>query len=206
VNRFTSRYDAWVAGEGKLTDRELRGLRLFHGKGKCAECHPAPLFTDYTYDNLGLPRNPANPFYRAADLNPAGDRWVDRGLGGFLETRPEWASLAAENLGKHRVPTLRNVDKRPSPSFVKSFGHNGAFRSLEAIVRFYNTRDVLPRCPPDFAGAIGETCWPAPEVTENLNVDELGNLGLTPAEEGDLVAFLRTLSDRGPGRRRGCGG
>jgi cytochrome c peroxidase len=206
VSAFTSRYDAWAAGEGTLTDRELRGLRLFQTKGRCAHCHPAPLFTNHAYENLGLPRNPSNPYYRELDLNPAGEAWVDEGLAGYLETRPEWAARAAESVGRHRVPTLRNVDKRPSRAFVKAFGHNGAFRSLEATVHFYNTRDVLPRCPPGFAGAIGETCWPAPEVAANVNAERLGDLGLTKAEEADLVAFLRTLSDRGPGRRRGCGG
>jgi cytochrome c peroxidase len=42
-------------------------------------------------------------------------------------------------------PTLRNVDKRPSPDFVKAYGHNGYFKSLKQIVHSYNTRDVLPR-------------------------------------------------------------
>ena len=38
-------------------------------------------------------------------------------------------------------------------------------------------------------------CWPAAEVLTNVNVDELGNLGLTDAEEDAVVAFLETLSD-----------
>ena len=44
-----------------------------------------------------------------------------------------------------KVPTLRNVDKRPSPGFVKAFGYNGYFKSLKEIVHFYNTRDVHGR-------------------------------------------------------------
>jgi cytochrome c peroxidase len=195
VNAYSSRYDAWVAGAGTLTAQELRGKALFEGKGKCAECHPAPLFTDHTYDNLGLPRNPQNPFYAQRDANPEGARWVDPGLGGFLAARPQWAKEAKGERGKHKVPTLRNVDRRPAAGFVKAYGHNGAFKSLEAIVRFYNTRDVLPRCPEGFAGVAGTTCWPAPELAENVNTEELGSLGLTPGEEADLVAFLRTLSD-----------
>jgi cytochrome c peroxidase len=51
------------------------------------------------------------------------------------------------------VPTLRNVDKRPDPGFVKAYGHNGYFTSLKAIVHFCNTRDVLPRCQPHDANA-----------------------------------------------------
>ena len=37
--------------------------------------------------------------------------------------------------------------------------------------------------------------WPPPEVPMNVNTSELGNLGLTSAEEDAIVAFLRTLSD-----------
>ncbi|MGZ9222443.1 MAG: cytochrome C, partial [Anaerolineales bacterium] len=71
------------------------------------------------------------------------------------------------------------------------------FKSLEGIVHFYNTRDVLPECLGAYteAQAIAAKCWPAPEVSENINTDELGDLGLTPAEEAAIVAFLKTLSD-----------
>ena len=99
--------------------------------------------------------------------------------------------------GKQKVPTLRNVDLRPDDSFVKAYGHNGYFKSLEGIVHFYNTRDVLPTCPGDYTEeqALKANCWPAPEVAENVNRDELGDLGLSPEEEADLVAYLKTLSD-----------
>jgi len=83
--------------------------------------------------------------------------------------------------GKHKVPTLRNADQRPYPEFVKAYGHNGFFKSLEEITHFYNIRDVEP--------------WSAPEVSENVNTDELGNLGLTPDEEAAIVAFMKTLTD-----------
>jgi cytochrome c peroxidase len=100
-------------------------------------------------------------------------------------------------MGMHKVPTLRNVDLRSSNDFIKTFGHNGYFKSLEGIVHFYNTRDVLPECPGDYteAQALADNCWPAPEVPENVNKAELGNLRLTAAEEAAIVAFLRTLSD-----------
>src|SRR5665811_1893190 len=66
----------------------------------------------------------------------------DPGLGGFLASVPDYAQYADANLGKHKVPTLRNVDKRPYLGFVKAYGHNGYFKSLKEIVHFYNTRDV----------------------------------------------------------------
>jgi cytochrome c peroxidase len=86
-------------------------------------------------------------------------------------------------LGKFKVPTLRNVDLRPNRRFVKAYGHNGYFKSLWEIVHFYNTRDVPG------AG------WPAPELADNINTTEMGNLGLNYGEELAIVAFLKTLSD-----------
>jgi cytochrome c peroxidase len=206
VNRFTSKYDRYLAGTEQLTSQEQHGLRLFNGKAKCARCHTSrpgskgepPLFTDFTYDNLGVPRNPENPFYTQTAFNPLGIHWIDLGLGDFLASRIDYERHAPANYGKQKVPTLRNVDKRPYPGFVKAFAHNGYFKSLKGIVHFYNTRDVKPRCPDAFtteAMALAQGCWPEPEVAANVNTTELGNLRLTDAEEDALVAFMRALSD-----------
>ncbi len=199
VNQFSSKFDLYEAGLVELTAQEEWGMELFNGdKAMCSACHPAPLFTDFTYDNLGTPKNPDNPFYRmdkvylpdGEPINPLGADWVDMGLGGFLETLPvdyftdlglDKDTAVEENIGKHKVPTLRNVDKRPEIDFTKAYMHNGVFKSLEEVVHFYNTRDVED--------------WPEPEVAENVNTDELGDLGLTPEEEAAIVAFMKTLSD-----------
>jgi len=183
VSKFTSKYDYWLIGKAKLTGQERQGLALFNGKANCANCHMAPLFTDYTYDNLGVPRNPSNPFYNEPEWNSAGAAWVDQGLGGYLKSAGYDASVYDAAMGKMKVPTLRNVDLRPTKRFIKAYAHNGYFKSLEEIVHFYNTRDVPG------AG------WPAPEVAANINTTELGNLGLTKGEELAIVAFLKTLSD-----------
>ena len=178
VNPFSSKYDHWLRGLAELSEQELRGLQIFEAedKGNCAACHPSrstddrrpPLFTDFSYDNLGTPRNPENPFYALpAELNPDGFAFIDRGLG-------ETVKDPAQD-GKFRVPTLRNVGITPP------YMHNGVFKTLFSVVSFYNTRDVA--------------AWPAPEVAENVNQEELGNLGLTTLEVEDLVAFLKTLSD-----------
>jgi cytochrome c peroxidase len=183
VSPFTSKYDYWLIGKARLTGQELWGLELFNGKAQCAQCHVAPLFTDFTYDNLGVPRNPLNPFYNELDWNPAGEGWVDVGLGGFLQAAGYNETVWGPEMGKQKVPTLRNVDLRPAKKFVKAYAHNGYFKSLDEIVHFYNTRDVP---------GMG---WPEPEVAENVNTTELGNLGLTKGEELALVAFLKALSD-----------
>ena len=178
LNQFNSKYDLYLAGKVALTEQERRGLELFEDedKAKCAECHPSrpgddgtpPLFTDFTYDNLGVPKNPENPFYYLPkELNPDGASFIDLGLGGEL-------NKTSEN-GKFKVPSLRNIAKT-APYF-----HNGIFKNLRQVVVFYNTRDVGP--------------WAIPEVRTNVNREELGDLGLTEQEVDDIVAFMLTLTD-----------
>ncbi len=201
VSSFTSRFDGfWDKAKMKgmdvtqismvnwekykslgLNNDQLRGLAVFNTKGTCSSCHTLtegsagyPLFTDFSYDNLGIPKNLENP---ATIANPS---WADPGLGGYLQARGEPEAVYSTEIGKFKVPTLRNVDLRPSPTFVKAYGHNGYFKSLEEIVHFYNTRDVLP--------------WPAPEVTANMNT-AIGNLRLNKTQEQWIVEFMKTLSD-----------
>jgi cytochrome c peroxidase len=226
VNAFTSKFDLyWCAcldagndpedcglaeGDkavldplGILTDQEFDGLIEFGEY--CSPCHTStepgpgglpPLFTDFTFENIGVPKNLENPFYKmdkvfledGTPINPEGADWIDFGLGDFLLTRPEWEHLAFENDGKHKVPTVRNADKRFGPGFPKAYMHNGVFKSLEEVVHFYNTRDVP------------EEGWPPPEVPYNVNSEilegvPLGNLELGPEAEAAIVAFLKTLSD-----------
>ncbi len=193
VNPFSSKYDYFLAGKVELSEQEALGLALFEDEEKagCAACHSSqpgpdgepPLFTDFSYDNLGVPANPDLPFYDMTDYNALGKDWVDLGLGGYLQGAGYDAAIYEPEMGKVKVPTLRNVDLRPTPDFVKAYGHNGYFKSLEDIVHFYNTRDIR------------DAGWPPPEYGENVNHDELGDLGLTENEEAAIVAFLRTLSD-----------
>jgi cytochrome c peroxidase len=129
-----------------------------------------------------MPKNPENPFYNASvEWNPDGIDYIDYGLGGFLKTEGFSQDVYESQLGAHKVPTLRNVDLRPNPDFIKSFGHNGYFKSLEEITHFYNTRDVEE--------------WPDSEVPINIEMMLVGNLALTPNEETAIVEFMKTLSD-----------
>ncbi len=187
-NKFNSKYDYFLAGIGTLTDDEYKGLKLFEGKAKCALCHISqpsiapdggpmpPLFTDFTYDNLGVP---TNNFIKI--LN--GPQGPDLGLGGVLGDSVQD--------GKFKVMSLRNIE------ITAPYAHNGVFQTLEQIVHFYNTRDVLPICIDDnMDPGFGVTCWPAPEVPVNMNVAELGDLSLSAKQEQRIVAFLKTLTDR----------
>lgn len=189
VSAFTSKFDYVLKGEAELTEQEALGLQLFNGKAACFFRHSsaqgddgmAPLFTDFTFHNIGTPKNPENPFYdQPKRINPDGEDFIDPGLGGFLESIGFATEVFEAEWGKHKVPTLRNVDARPSKDFVRAYGHNGVFKSLEEIVHFYNTRDTED--------------WAAPEVEQNINVF-IGDLGLTDDEEAAVVAFLKTLTD-----------
>lgn len=176
MNPFTSKYDAWQAGRCQLSPVEQKGWQLFKEKALCAECHVLDnddragqvLFTDHTYDNLGIPSNPENPFFRVGSpYNLRGRDTLDLGLGAFLGDTAEY--------GKFRVPTLRNI------ALTAPYGHNGYFKTLEEIVHFYNVRDV--------------EVFPPAEYAPTVNQEELGRLGLTAEEEAALVAFLYTLTD-----------
>ena len=211
VNSYTSKFDYFLAGLVPLTPEENLGLLVFGEKGRFANCHVVeqgpngepPLFTDFTFDNLGVPRNPENPWYTMpASFNPDGTRWLDLGLGEFLASRADYRQFAQENDGMQKVPTLRNVDRRPTPNFIKAYMHNGYFKTLKGVVHFYNTRDVKATCKNPLtreADAIADNCWPEPQVKNNVNKSELGNLGLTEAEELALLGLCRlypTISNR----------
>lgn len=185
VNQFSSKYDAFLRKEVDLTPLEKKGLALFNGDAKCFRCHLSEssggspvIFSDFKYYNLGIPKNLQNPKYWT-DPN-----FVDLGLGGYLKSQSvniAWRAEAEKNYGKFKTPTLRNVAKGTNRRFM----HNGALKTLEEVVHFYNTRDHS-----DF-----KNIWPSPEYKENIQNGWMGNLGLTPHDESAVVAFLKTLTD-----------
>lgn len=171
---FDSKYDHYLAGKTTLNTQETYGLQLFNDptKGNCSACHTStavngtpPLFTNFSYANLGLPSNPDIP----APLDLDAMNFNDYGLGGRLD-------MPFTERGKFKVPTLRNVAK------TAPYGHSGLFKDLREVVDFHNTRDVA------------SNRWALPEVAENLD-PRIGNLGLTDTELGAIVAFIETLTD-----------
>lgn len=246
VSPFTSKYDAYLEGKAELTSDELLGLRLatgtldgrpdgkpFKKSAHCMDCHGAStdltkekdLWTNGCYANLGVPRNPLNPYYLMK-----GKDYVDPGLGGFIynyyEISPEGDPLRI--MSAFKAPSLRNVDKRPYPSFVKSYMHNGAFKSLKDVVHFYNTRnltsvpgEIIDFTKPDpYADLKGKPVWDRPEYPfpsslinptgksaargtsalgqggmVDLDAEQVGDLRLNEFQENAIVAFLKTLTD-----------
>jgi cytochrome c peroxidase len=193
---FSSQYDEFLRGRAALSAQETRGLALFNNpnKGNCTGCHPSgkaadgsfPLFTDFSYDNLGLPRNRA----LAQNADPA---FFDLGLCG----RAELAGRT-DLCGAFKVPSLRNVALR------KVYFHNGRFTTLKDAVTFYVQRDTHPEkwYPLNADGTVNKFDDLPPQYHANVNTTEVPynrRLGEAPAlsdaEVDDVVAFLRTLSD-----------
>jgi cytochrome c peroxidase len=167
---FSSKYDYWLQGQAQLTTQEQQGLALFNNpvKGNCTACHPSQrqgysdhaLFTDFTYDNIGIPRNwsiaanfpkPVSPIdgvplsYVPAQSNVPGDAeygYYDMGLCGPFappaDDPNQRVSLATTTTvcGQFKVPTLRNI------AITAPYYHNGAFGSLQQVLEWYVTRDI----------------------------------------------------------------
>ena len=166
---FSSKYDYWLEGQAQLTAQEQTGLNLFNDptKGNCVACHPSyaqgysshALFTDFTFDNIGIPRNwniPANtvgavsPIDGAALISvtpvdvPADAEYAyyDMGLCGPFAPSPIDAnarpvlSATTSLCGIFKVPTLRNI------AITSPYFHNGVFTNLHQVVEWYVTRDI----------------------------------------------------------------
>jgi cytochrome c peroxidase len=229
INPFSSKYDASKYGVPPqnlytLSASEERGRILYgvgpnpsnnpnFGKAQCFACHSSAnllavhaetegkeTFTMFCYANIGVPKNPNNPFYAQTDpttnphgYNPLGTKFIDWGLGHNPNPAPDGTVFYNKTPGDipqfrglMKAPSVRDSDLRPYPTFVKAYMHNGVFKSLQQVVHFYNTRNIavnangqevafdLRNGPP-----AGYTrLFPPPEVLDNVqNV-----VGFTPAQ------------------------
>jgi cytochrome c peroxidase len=215
---YDSKFDLFLAGKVSLSTAEQRGLEVFNDpqRGNCHACHSSssddgkpPLFTNFSYAALGVPRNP----FIVKNADPA---YFDLGLCG-----PGRGDLnSAQYCGLFRTPGLRNVARRPS------FFHNGVMHSLLQVVQFYNTRDTRPELWYPTQGGVALTTnepgFPRFGLVKTqsiggqvLKFDDLplpfqANLNTTAPLDGrapgsrpamsdqdmnDLVCFLHTLTD-----------
>lgn len=193
---YSSKYDAYLRNAASLSAAERRGLEAFNdpARGNCARCHPSgmregafPQFTDFGFAALGAPRNRAIP----ANADP---RYYDLGLCGPLRTDLEGR---AEYCGLFRTPTLRNVARK------RVFLHNGVFRNLEDVLRFYAERDTAPEKWYSRTADGRVLKFDDLPAQYRTNVDEQPPFGrhpgeapaLSDADVRDLIAFLSTLTD-----------
>lgn len=164
---FDARIDDFLAGDKQaLSEQEKRGLEVFRGAGKCADCHlleattwDKPLLSDFGYDNLGVPTKGGTK-----------GQLKDSGLGGRTKEKAE--------IGQFRAPSLRNV------ALTAPYMHNGSIATLKDVMDFYNKRDV------DLAR------WGKTEFLGTVNREDMGDLKLTDQQVNDLVAFMDAFTDR----------
>ncbi len=195
---FDSLFDSHLRGQAPLSPAQARGWALFKDpqKGNCAACHNAdtapdgrhPLFTDHSYDNLGVPRNPQLAHNRDPSTFDLG-----------LCQRPDGSLRQRNDLcGAFKVPTLRNV------AIKKVFFHNGQIKSLSEALHFYVERDTHPQrwYPTRPQGQVAVYNDLPARWHRHVNQNEAPYdraLGAAPAlneaEIQDLAAFLHTLTD-----------
>ncbi|MEW8509010.1 MAG: cytochrome c peroxidase [Candidatus Thiodiazotropha sp.] len=179
VNRFSSKFDAYLMGNYTMTASEQRGFDLFMDAevSKCANCHTVgdssetSLFTNFRYYNIGTPANLNNPAYLADNS------FVDAGLGS--------SSAIAESdrdgeRGKFKVPTLRNVE------LTAPYMHNGVYATLEETVLHYDIQVANLFITPEVNAA---------NIAAELNAGTFVGLGLSDQDRADLVNFMKTLTD-----------
>ncbi|MBK9946414.1 MAG: c-type cytochrome [Nitrospira sp.] len=144
-NSAVDKYD--IGGDqNALSDSAKRGLELFRGKARCTRCHSGFNFTDEKFHNLGIGWD---------------DNKVD--LGRYMETKNP------EDIGAFKTPTLREIS-RTAP-----YMHDGRFKTLEEVVKFYNQGGV-----------------------KNPHQDNtIIPLEMTDDEQQDLVAMLKSLNGEG---------
>lgn len=195
---YTSKFDFWLEGKVRLSPAELRGYLLFNDpqKANCGGCHvdqPSkdglpPLFTDHQFEALAVPRNQK----LAANRDP---QYFDLGLCGPYRT-----DLAKETqyCGFFATPTLRNVARR------RVFFHNGVYQTLRQVLAFYDFRDTAPAkiYPRGRDGTVEIYNDLPPRYRANVDVVDppfdrkLGDApAMSPRDEADIIAFLKTLID-----------
>lgn len=167
LNPHNAAFDRYMDGDTTALDSaQARGFNLFMGKAQCGTCHFAPLF------NGLMP-----PLYNFTELEVLGTPLTDDLLQAQADQdsgRYKVFPIAWYN-GAFKTPTVRNV------SATAPYMHNGGFRTLEAVVEFYNKGG---------GRGIGLN-------TEQQTLSAVP-LNLTKEEISDIVSFLHALEDTIP--------
>ena len=173
-----------VAGENVISSAAKRGLKLFVGAGNCELCHSGADFSDGQFHNIGLPllagetpddgRSDGITLVSANPFNAAGPFSDDRS--GAAATQLQYLPAPATQLGAFKTPSLRNV------AVTGPYMHDGRFATLKAVLAFYAEGKSASK-----GRLVGKR-----EATANLIPP------LTAAQQADLIAFLKTLTNAPP--------
>ncbi|WP_051205923.1 cytochrome-c peroxidase [Oceanospirillum maris] len=182
---FDAKYDRWLAGEAELTAAEERGRVLFFTsrQSSCINCHRMgkannaqyETFTHYRYRNIGAPIN--------LELEQSTSE-ADLGIAALPDL--EYATA-----GAFKTSTLRNI------AVTGPYLHNGALKTLEAVLELYNFRSWGNTSNLNH-GINPETglVWQTDIYANQLHGAELAMPELSSQDKQDLIAFLKTLTDR----------
>ena len=174
-----SAFDRYLAhDDDALTTDQKQGALLFFGKARCSTCHFGALLGGQSFADAAVPQ-----------LGPGVGKDAPLDLGQDVQ----FAGQTSRFL--FRVPSLRNVE------LTAPYMHDGAFATLDAVVRHYNnaeqtlrTYDIAQLDPRLRAQYHGDDAT----ITALLNgaSPQLRQpLGLSEVELGQLVAFLKSLTD-----------
>ncbi len=168
-----SRYDQWRVDQATLTPAEARGQRLFFGdKALCASCHGGPNFNQPVFSSAGGTTEPL--FYNIGLFNIGGSGAYPAPNRGVFEF-----SGRAEDMGRFRAPSLRNV------ALTAPYLHDGSTATLEAVVAIHAAggRDV------------GNGPYAGDGRLNPFKDPLINQIRIDAQEQTDLVAFLETLTD-----------
>ncbi|TKT91027.1 cytochrome C peroxidase [Dyadobacter frigoris] len=164
LNPYNSSFDKYMQGnKAALTENQISGFNLFMGKAQCATCHFAPLF------NGLIP-----PLYTLTEFEILGTTKTDnleKPENDQDEGRYHFRPIKFYK-GAFKTPTVRNSAK------TAPYMHNGAFKSLETLMEFYNQG----------GGAGMGLSVPSQTLSS-------AKLNLTEKEKNDIIAFLNALTD-----------
>ena len=171
-DRFLDRDNAALSAEQK------RGALLFFGEARCSNCHNGPFLGGQSFANVGVPQ-----------IGPGVRRNLPLDLGIAEHQNNEFYRFA------FRVAPLRNVE------LTAPYMHNGAYPTLEAVVRHYDnvplalsTYDVSEHAP-GLSGLVHDDAATISAILETLDPRLRTPIDFTDAEQSDIVAFLRALTD-----------
>jgi cytochrome c peroxidase len=180
LTRANSPFDRYLArDDNALTQDQKRGALLFFGRAECSSCHNGPLLGGRSFANAGVPQ--LGPGVGAAAP-------LDRGRG---EQNPSMSFYQFA----FRVPALRNVE------LTSPYMHNGAYRTLDAVVRHYNNVDSalvgfdVAELDPALRGTLHADAATVNAIKSTLDFRLRQPMGLTVAEQRQIVAFLESLTD-----------
>lgn len=187
IQNFTkanSQFDRYLARDNRaLTDEQKRGGVLFFGKAQCASCHSGALLGGQQFANIGIPQ--FGPGVGAAAP-------LDIGRAEHISPNSGWQFYRFN----FRAPALRNVE------LTAPYMHNGAYRTLESVVRHYTNADSALRnydvtqLAPALRGTVRNDPATIADILKNLDFRLTdARVKLTTTEQQEIVAFLKSLTD-----------